>query len=142
MLMSTYYLKLWKFGYFLSTLSHAFEVKYLPNFQCLLILARKGQSSLEIYFTLNLKDINWGSIHCLVLYLEECITIITYSGTNFQIYFRKLSLFILKSIKSWLFIMSLRRPAGDTKWKHPLYIFTLASMWLKTRGEGIKRGIN
>lgn len=140
--MSTYYLKLWKFGYFLSSLSHAFKVKYLPNFQCLLILARKGQSSLEIYFSLNLKDINWGSIHCLVLYLEECITIITYSGTNFLIYFRKLSLFILKSIKSWFFIMSLQRSAGDRVKTSLVYIFTLASMWLKSRGEGIKRGIN
>lgn len=41
----------------LSSLPHAFKVKYLPNLQCLFILARKGQSSLEIYSILSPKDI-------------------------------------------------------------------------------------
>lgn len=50
-----------------SSLLHALKVTYLPNFHCLFIPARKGHSSLEIYFTLNLKDTNGGSILCLVL---------------------------------------------------------------------------
>lgn len=42
---------------------HACEVTYLPTVS-LFIHARKGQSSLEMYFTLNLKDTNSDSRLC------------------------------------------------------------------------------
>lgn len=60
---------------------HAFEITYLPTVS-LLIHARKGQSSLEIYFTLNLKDTNSDSRFVEIL---SRINYHTHSNYEFQI---------------------------------------------------------